>query len=328
MIEGLQRVGHKATLVAQYKAGKTTFVTNVAKALVDGEPFAGKFETFLPEGNVVCFDYELQPRDSLDNFRRVGVRNTHRILVEHLRGDHLNLANDYVANHVVEYLKKHDAAYLILDTFGRAMRGFGEENSNDDVRAFFMQMDRILREAGLLGCLIPVHTGRSAEAGAQSRARGASVLDDDPDVRWVLHRNGDQRSLSAEGRAGISVEKTPLAFDPETRRLSVSARRTLIPESLREKILAYVEASPGCSLRSIKGGVSGRDTAIADNVRVLLEERRLQLRGGPGRSHRHYATADEPDAHRGREAPSKEGPRASGGASSRKDDSGVGRGDE
>ena len=51
-IEGIAPTNGRALLVAQYKAGKTTLVGNLIRALADGEPFLGHFDVTRPaQGN-------------------------------------------------------------------------------------------------------------------------------------------------------------------------------------------------------------------------------------------------------------------------------------
>jgi len=206
VIEGLQRAGHKATLVAQFKTGKTTFSANVVRSLADGVPLLGRFDVHELAGSIGVFDYELTEDDALDQYRSMGLQREDRVYMESLRGTGFTLANDTHAEWTVKWLQQHDIEYLVLDPFGRAMRGFGEENSNDDVRGFFMSLDTIAKEAGLLGILMSVHTGRAAAEVGSERARGATILDDDPDVRWILTRDGSgKRFFRAEGRSGSST---------------------------------------------------------------------------------------------------------------------------
>lgn len=300
LIEGLQRYGHKATLAAPFKAGKTTFVANVVRALADEVPLLGEFPVPSLDGNIVVFDYELQRADALALYRQIGLENPGRVILESLRGHTLNLASDYVAERVVEHLRIHDASYLILDPFGRAMQGFGEENSNDDVRSFFMRLDRILYEANISGCLIPAHTGRANFEGSPSRARGATVIDDDPDVRWMLRRQANRRMFSAEGRAGIAVDECVLGFDAESARICIDGRgSTPTKGNLAASILEFVAENPGATTREIKQRVRGNDSLIARQTDQLVVEGRLRREIGTRQSHCHHVAENLDSEQRG-----------------------------
>src|SRR5690606_17503822 len=140
-------------------------------------------------GSVVVFDYEETENDMLDLYEHVGVVNTDRVRVESLRGQGYSLAVPEHRAWTVDYLRAADTALWVIDTHGRAMRGFGEENSNDDVRAFLHAVDVVMAEAGVRGCLLVTHTGRGEQAVGAERARGATVIDDDPDARWILTKD-------------------------------------------------------------------------------------------------------------------------------------------
>jgi hypothetical protein len=295
LFDGLQRVGHKASLIAQFKAGKTMMAANAVRSLVDHIPFLGMFEPVELAGTVVAFDYELTDEDALEMYEAMSLKHPERLHVESLRGTGFTLANDDHAETAIRYLKEHDAQYWILDPFGRAMRGFGEENSNDDVRGFFMRIDKIAKEAGLLGTLTTVHTGRVASEVGNERARGASVLDDDPDVRWILTKDGDQRFFRAEGRSGINVPEVALTFDPALNRLGTSGlnRSDSAGQKFLSPVLAYIEANPGSNQRDIKRDIPGKDTAVAAAITYL--ERNGQIRiDRTGSSHQHFITDATP----------------------------------
>src|SRR5688572_1303527 len=51
-IARVQGVGHRVLLAAQFKAGKTTFVVNVVRSLVDGDAFLNLYEVEPIEGVV------------------------------------------------------------------------------------------------------------------------------------------------------------------------------------------------------------------------------------------------------------------------------------
>lgn len=290
IIEGLQGAGHKAVLVAQYKTGKTTLSANVVRALVDERPLFGRFPVHPLDGNVGVLDYELTDEDALDLYESMQVENIDRIFMQSLRGTGFTLANDTHAELVVKWLVQHDIRYLSLDPFGRAMRGFGEENSNDDVRGFFMRVDTIAREARLLGVLMTVHTGRVVTEVGSERARGATVLDDDPDARWILTKDNQQRRFfRAEGRRGVGVEEISLEFDPARRLLTASG--TTRAESAGERfmgpVLAFVEGNPGATLNEIKQGVEGTDKNVAAAVKLCIKDSLLLVQMD-GQRHRHF----------------------------------------
>jgi hypothetical protein len=215
IVDGLIYDGHKAFITSGFKVGKTTLSGNLVRSMVDNEPFLGRFDTHL-ENNVGVLDYELTEDDCDDMYARFGIRKTHRVFVESLRGKGFSLANDFHVEGLVKFLNRMDIEFLVVDPFGRAMAGFGSENENDDVRRFLMRLDEVMAETDVRGMLIPVHTGRMQHAIGEERARGATVIDDDADVRIVYTKQGPQRFFRADGRRGVNVEEFAVSFDPST----------------------------------------------------------------------------------------------------------------
>ena len=296
LFERLQRAGHKAFLVAQFKAGKTTVTGNVVRSLADHEPLFGRFAAHDLSGNVGVLDYELTEDDALDLFRDMGVRRLERIWLQSLRGTGFTLANDTHAEMLIAWCVQHDIEYLTLDPFGRAMKGFGEENSNDDVRAFLMRLDVVAKEANLLGLLMPVHTGRAAAEIGSERARGATVLDDDADARWILTRDAQgRRFFRADGRKGVGVDEFSLEFDAALNRLSSSdmSRQESAGERFIGPVLAHIENNPGVTLSALKKEVTGTDDQIAAAAKLCVKQGLVSIQV-EGRAHRHFIATDAP----------------------------------
>lgn len=293
VFEGLQRAGHKATLTAQYKAGKTTLAANAVASLADGHPFLGRYQPMQLDGQVIVLDYELTEADALDMYQAMGIRHDDRVHVESLRGLGFSLANEVHFQQAIEMIRRHDGQYLVIDPFGRAMRGHGEENSNDHVRSFLMDVDRLVEQTDLAGVLLPVHTGRVQAEVGQERARGATVIDDDADVRWILTRDNDRRFFRAEGRHGISVDEVSLDFDRATSRMEAVAgsRKDHAAQSLLKPTYHYVEQHPGAITNEIKKGVPGKDAHIAAALQKLVEDGNVNKTVN-GQRHEHTAVRD------------------------------------
>ncbi|WP_100813579.1 AAA family ATPase [Microbacterium lacus] len=279
IISGLQMQGHKATLTAGFKAGKTTLSGNVVRSLADNEPFLGRFPVMDLPGNIGILDYELTDDDALDMYGALGVRNTNRIFLESLRGTGFSLANGYHRDLAVKWLILHDICYWVMDPFGRALRGFGSENDNNDVRVFLDAIDEIVKEAGVLGTLMPVHTGRAQHEIGAEHGRGATVLDDDADARWLLTKDAaGRRFFRAEGRSGVGLDEVSLDFDSATARLTTGT--VTRDESKGERYLSVVEdhiaANPGLGLNEL------RDAKLCGNPElssaIKLGEKRGTIR--------------------------------------------------
>lgn len=285
IIESLQMQGHKATLTAQYKAGKTTLSSNAVRSLADGVPFLDRFEVMDLPGNIGVFDYELTQDDALDLYSSLGIKKTDRIFLEPLRGEGFSLANEFHRELTVEWITEHDIVYWVIDPFGRALRGFGSENDNDDVRVFFDAIDSIVAETGLLGTLMPVHTGRAQHEVGSEHGRGATAVDDDADARWILTRDAaGQRFFRAEGRNGVSVDpEVSLEFDRATSLLTVGelTRRQSSESARVERALPRVEAffaaNPGAGTRDYRDGIDGKNSDLDRAVALGIAKGTIRI---------------------------------------------------
>jgi hypothetical protein len=264
LVESLMRQGHKVLLTAGFKTGKTTLLGNVARSFVDQEPLFGRFPVRPLAGNVAVFDFEMSDDDSLDMYSRMGIANTGRIAVENLVGSGFSLANDVHAEMAVKHLLKAEAEVWFIDTFARAMRGFGDENSNSDVARFLHAVDQIVAETELRGVVVTAHTGRNQQEVGSEHARGATFLDDDAHARWLLTRDeSGTRYFRAEGRNRVGCAEFALSFDEETELLAATTRTRAdgrYEKAAREAAHLVMGSSDGIAVNELKASMqSGRN---------------------------------------------------------------------
>lgn len=219
VVQGLHYRGNNTLLVAEYKTGKTTLEINLARALVDGTPFLGQFDTYLPYGRVAFFNYEMDSRQFRHWLNETEIENTDRIVPLNLRGWNLPFWDDKEMNRLAEWLLANEVGFIILDPASKAWRGLVDnEGDNIQLSEFFGAIDELKRLGDVSNLLLAVHTPRDSEGGR--RARGGGEIEAWPDGNWYLSkvRGGKTRVLEAEGR-DIELEETALEFDPETRAL-------------------------------------------------------------------------------------------------------------
>lgn len=219
--------GHNATIVARWKTGKSTFVDNAAIAAATGGMFLGHYQTPSPL-RVVIFNYELHDDDMADRLSKYKIATSARRNIEivNLRGRRLPITTNKGRDAAAELLNGLGAQLWIVDPFGAAYAAAGgqDENNNAEVRSFLIALDEIKRLAGCESLLMPVHTGRRVDQEGDEQGRGATVLEDWPDVRILLTRGQKEqreyRFLRTEGRA-VDLEESRLTFDPLTSMLGM-----------------------------------------------------------------------------------------------------------
>ena len=271
-IENLMPTGSNVTLTAQYKAGKTTLINNLAKSLSDGTSFLNYFKPAKHLGRIVIFNYEVSENQYRRWMKDIAIENSGKVTLVHLRGKAVPMISDYVRKEVIETLQSLNCQTWIVDPFARAFTGSGDENSNSDVGVFLDQLDIIKERAGVSNMILPVHTGRAQEFGID-RARGATRIDDWADVRWLLKKTEDGRFFSADGR-DVMLEEQMLRFDVNTRHLTLggSDSRTAKKQNLEDMWVEVVKKNPGLNTGALcqllnkgtddKGLASARKSAV------------------------------------------------------------------
>ena len=279
-IEGIFPKGANVTLTAQYKAGKTTLINNLAKSLADGTRFLNYFKAPEHEGRVVIFNYEVSENQYRRWMKDIAIERSEMVTLVHLRGKAVPLKSDYVQKEVVELLQTLNATTWIVDPFARAFTGSGDENSNSDVSVFLDMLDIIKERAGVSNLVLPVHTGRAQEFGID-RARGATRIDDWADVRWLLKKTDDGRFFSADGR-DVMLEEQMLRYDDATRSLTLggSDARSARKANLEELWVAAVLEHPGSTTTAICTALGKRydDKALKAARDAAVRGKRVEFR--------------------------------------------------
>lgn len=212
VLEGLQPVGTRALLAAQAKAGKTTTVANLIKALADRETFLGDFRNHF-DGTITLIDDELDDRMLRRWLRDINIHHPGKVKVHTLRGrlGDFNIVDDEVRHAWAAMLTGTD--YLILDCLRPVLDANGLDE-NREAGIFLNAYDALLREAGIDSSLVVHHMGHGA-----ARSRGDSRIMDWPDALWKLTRAdpdepASKRFFSAFGRE-VNVKQQPLHYREE-----------------------------------------------------------------------------------------------------------------
>lgn len=254
-VEGLVPSGASTLIVAQRKTGKTTLILGLARCLLQGGDFLGRFPTRSIAGRVAILNYEVTGSMLGGWADQVGVPRDRLVLVN-LRGRRNPLRVPEDRAKLAEYLRGLDVEVLVVDPFGRA---YGGKSQNDaaEVGGWLVDLDTFSRaEVGAAEVYLTAHAGWTAE-----RTRGSSALEDWPDVTITLTRDKDDqtvRYLAAEGR-DVLLEEDRLDFDPVTRELTLSgagsrkqARASQHHAELVGAVVEVVTTSPGINTSGIE----------------------------------------------------------------------------
>ena len=289
-VDQLWPVGGRVVLAAQHKAGKSTLVANLVRALVDAEPFLGAFGV-APVARVVVVDDELDERMLRRWLRDQGIRNADRVTVVPLRGrlSSFNILDATTRTRWAEHLGRADV--LVFDCLRPALDALGLSEDKDAGR-FLEALDELTTEAGIPELAVVHHMGHQGE-----RSRGDSRILDWPDVLWRLVKDAEddeagsgqvRRYLTAYGR-DVDVPESLLGYDPATRRLSVAGGTRSdrkVNAAAADVLASMADYGEPLSGRAIEERMrSGEHTykAIRAAVVRLVEAGQVDKQSRPGR---------------------------------------------
>ncbi|MFX4272965.1 AAA family ATPase [Propionibacteriaceae bacterium Y1685] len=250
-VDGLIPWEASTLLTAQRKTGKTTATLNLARSLLTGEDFLGRFGVQRVAGSVALLNFEVSAGQLARWAHDAGVPPD-RLHLANLRGRRNPLADDVDRAQLAALLRARGVEVLICDPFGRAYTG-ASQNDAGEVSAWLVDLDRFARsEVGATDLVLTAHAGWNGE-----RTRGSSALEDWADVVLTLTRDGSedgdqqQRYLSAFGR-DVEVEEDRLDYEPTSRTLRLAgtgSRRAAAAErtsaELEAAVVRVVAAMPG-----------------------------------------------------------------------------------
>lgn len=287
--EGLILSDSDTLIIGQRKAGKTTFMFNLMESLINGTPFLGKFDTRPVEGKICFLNYELSKALFAKWARDMDLSGPDSpILHIDARGNSNPLATDHGREWLIKQLKAQGVEVLIVDVFGVAFAGSGEENSSTDVRKWLEKLSDVRINAGLKELILTAHAGKDADKGA----RGSSALEDWAASFITLGSTAlGQRWIKALGR-DVLIEKTDLAYDAETRQLVLKEQDAggikavgKIEELMMRIVAIVITADRVMTSKDIEDALSAEAVAYTKGdvkpARELAVQRKL-ITGGLG----------------------------------------------
>jgi hypothetical protein len=290
-VERIIPTGANVVLTAQYKTGKTTMVNHLVKCLADGDDFLGKYPVQRLGGRVGIFNYEVGAAQYRRWLRDVGIERTDHVSMLHLRGLRLPMLVSDVEDYVVDWLKRHEVEFWILDPYARALIGSAEENDNSAVGRFLDTLDVVKERAGVTELFMPAHTGRAEQEAGQERARGATRIDDWPDVRWVMtkEKDSDRRYLKCTGR-DVEEPEQALAYDEASRSLGAAGvgRSSTRRVGLEQELIGFISQNPGMGVNELNAAFPARRRDVQGAIDSLVQSGLVSVQIGRNNKKLHY----------------------------------------
>jgi len=296
-------------IVAQRKTGKTTLELNMARSLLTGEDFLGRFGVRPLEGDVAFLNFEVSAGQLGRWAYDIGVPGG-RFHQVNLRGRRNPLSDPEDRERLAALLRARGVEAIMVDPFGRAFTG-NSQNDAGEVQSFLVGLDLFARtEVGAKDVILSAHAGWNGE-----RTRGSSALEDWADSIIKLRRDKDEESrgeryLSALGR-DVEVEEDQLLYDESSRSLTMAGVGSLKQVRSGEKIdvlvdvvVGVVTEHPGFGTNEVRNRIREKKLATGfqdrDINKALTSAEELgRIRtehGGTGQKSPHFPVLTPTDA--------------------------------
>lgn len=299
-IEGWQPVDARVVLAAQFKAGKTTLSGNLARCLVDGDPFLGQHKVTPISGRLALLDFEMSGSQLDDWLADQRIVHDDRIVVWPLRGaaSTFDLLDPAVLAGWAGLLRAQHIGYVLLDCLRPVLDALGLDEHREAGR-LLTTFDTLLRAADVAEALIVHHMGHTGE-----RSRGDSRIRDWPDVEWRLMRQdpddpASPRFVTAFGR-DVDMPESQLSYDPATRHLTLlgGSRKDATTHAALRDVLDLLDATPKLSGRQIEDALTETTDhhrgAIREALKFGIRDGRIVTERGPRRAILHSQCASAP----------------------------------
>ncbi|MDW8804274.1 AAA family ATPase [Streptomyces scabiei] len=305
LIDGWLTRGTFARIVGQPGSYKTFVAIHMAMCVATGRPFYGGVD--VEEGKVLYLIAE-----GAEGFKKRIQAWVQRFDFDESKKGNLRFLPDPIQvmedewKQFIRVCVDEKPILIVLDTQARITLGI-EESSNSEMGNVVQRIEDLRKATG--ACVLLVH-----HAGhGQERGRGASAMLAAVNTELLLTKNQSTGNTKLENQKekdekdGSFLELIPeivtLGKDAKDRDITsvvlhAGASQTEkhhIPKAnkLRDEILAFIEANPGCKSTDVRDGVSGNTNEIKDERAKLASDGLIENRGTGSRPLWHRTNTKE-----------------------------------
>jgi hypothetical protein len=261
--------GRVTLLVGREKDGKSTLAAYAAARVSDGGEF---LEGPCVQGPALWVGLEEHDNDAATRFVRFKARPEAILMPGELLADPIA--------QVEEEASRSRPALIVLDTLAALVSGLVDDpSSSAQWTPIMLALTRLARKTD--AAMLLIHHAKKSDG----RYRDSSAIGAGVDVIIELQpgtKDPAVRLLKPKGRFHC----------PESAVRFLGDRFDLVSGELplADRVRVFVEQHPGCSLRQVRQGVSGRGGDV-DAVLAALEKAGLIVNRGSGKRRAYYPTA-------------------------------------
>jgi hypothetical protein len=264
--------GRVTLLAAREKDGKSTLAGAAAAAVTRGATF---LDGVALRGVVVLAGLEEHIGDIADRFVGFGADSSMVHIATRIQSDPLEELSEAVG--------RIRPALVIVDTLSAIAEGKLDDGSAKAWQPLMAALTKLARDFNC-AVIIVHHARRSDGAYRDSSAIGANV-------DCIIEMRSDERDANArhlKAKARFTVPNCTIRFNGTGYEMAETAVPSVI---LRNSILEYVKAHPGCPLGELRDGVVGSSTKVGSMADELVSEGALQEKKGQRASRLFYPAA-------------------------------------
>jgi hypothetical protein len=270
LVDGLLVRGTVGMIAAKPKVGKSTLARVLCLAVARGRDFLGRRTN---QGSCIYLALEEREQELRADFRAMGATGKDPI---HIHADSVP-AEGMLA--LVDLVRSLRPALIVIDPLFRLAR-VRDEKAYAEVCTALTPLIDVSRETGT-HILIVHHSGKSAKGDAIDSPLGSTALSAAVSTLIVLKRTDNYRSVQTVQRIGTDMPETILAFDVDTRELSIGGTRSDVDrDSLAQEIVDYLRSLEGEKTEpEICDAVEGTQALKRRALRSLVERRQVRRDG-------------------------------------------------
>lgn len=270
LLEGILSVGGVSGVFAKPKVGKSTFARNLCFAVARGDDFLG-IET--EKGECIYLALEERPEDIRNDFRAMGADGSEPIYI------HAASAPAEGITALCSLVRMRKPMLVVIDPLFRLAR-IRDEKAYAETYAALGPLIDVARETGTHVMFVH-HAGKGMKTDSVDSPLGSTAIGGAVSTLIVLKRVNDHRTIETVQRVGKDLPETILAYDAESRRLTLAGSRfDSERQECETEILDFLQSTNEPQTQEqIRDTVEGQTKVIRAALTALVKSERVARTG-------------------------------------------------